>query len=205
MILYFAPLACSMASRIALHEAGLPAEFREVRLMTKQLTDGSDYLPINPKGQVPALRLDDGRLVTEGPAVLQTLVDLAPAGRLGPAAGTPERTELQGWLNMMATELHSAVFVPFMHPLSPPEAKQFALLRLQRPFDHLNRHLDGRDFVMESFNVADAYLVTILGWTEHCGIDLAQWPVLAAYRARLRQRPAVAQALGEEAALRAAA
>ena len=112
MILYFAPLACSMASRIALYEAGLPAEFREVVLSTKAVKGGGDFWAVNPKGQVPALALDDGRIVTEGPAVLQAIADMAPASRLAAAAGTPERTELQSWLNLIASELHSGGFYP---------------------------------------------------------------------------------------------
>jgi len=202
MILYFAPLACSLASRIALHEAGIPAEFREVVLSTKTLKDGGDFLPVNAKGQVPALELADGTVITEGPAVLQYIADLAPAAGLAPPAGTLDRTRLQGWLNMLATELHSN-FVAFMHPASPPDAKAFATLRITPRLDLLAAHLAGRAYLMDDFSVADAYLVTILGWTEHCRIDLAVWPVLADYRARMRARPAVARALGEELALRA--
>ncbi len=204
MILYFAPLACSMASRIALYEAGLPADFREVVLSTKTLKSGGDYWAVNPKGQVPALALDDGRIVTEGPAVLQTIADLAPAAGLAPPAGTPGRTELQSWLNMIASELHAGGVYPQMHPAAPPEARAFARLRIEAVYDRLDKHLAGRDFLMDAFSVADAYLVTALGWTEPVGMDLGNWPALAAYRARLRARPAVARALGEELALRAA-
>ena len=204
MILYFAPLACSMASRIALYEAGLAAEFREVVLSTKALKDGGDFWAVNPKGQVPALALDDGRIVTEGPAVLQTIADMAPAGVLAPAAGTAERTEVQSWLNMIATELHSGGFYPQMHPASPPDARAFARMRIEQGFDRLDRHLAGREFLMDGFTIADAYLVTALGWCEPVGLDLGRWPALADYRQRLRARPSVARALAEELALRAA-
>ncbi|OYU16230.1 MAG: glutathione S-transferase [Alphaproteobacteria bacterium PA4] len=204
MILYFAPLACSLASRIALYEADIPAAFQEVVLSTKQLKAGGDYLPINAKGQVPALALDDGQVITEGPAVLQFIADQAPDSGLAPPAGSLARTELQGWLNMLASELHSN-FVAFMHPASPPAAKDFARMRITPRLDLLEQHLAGRETLMDGFTVADAYLVTILGWSEHCQFDLAQWPALAAYRARMRARPAVARALGEELALRAAA
>lgn len=205
MILYFAPLACSMASRIALYEAGIDAEFQEVELLSKTLTGGGDYRSINPKGQVPALVLDDGRLVTEGPVVLLTIAALAPAAALAPPVGCEAPAELQAWLNMIATELHSGVFVPFMHPASPPDAKAFARLRVEPRYDYLESYLTNHHFLMAEFSVADAYLVTVLGWSEHCGIDLGRWPALAAYRARLRARPSVARAMGEEMALRQAA
>jgi glutathione S-transferase len=205
MILYFAPLACSMASRIALHEAGLAADFREVVLSTKALKAGGDFRDVNAKGQVPALELDDGRIVTEGPAVLQTIADMASPGVLAPASGTPERTELQSWLNMIASGLHSGGFYPQMHPASPPEARAFARMRIADSFDHFERHLTGRTYLMDSFTVADAYLVTALGWCEPVGIDLGRWPALLAYRFQLRERPSVARALSEELALRAAA
>lgn len=206
MILYFAPLACSMASRIALYEAGLPSDFREVVLSTKRLkADGSDYWAVNPKGQVPALALDDGRIITEGPAVLQAIADMAPEAGLAPPARSPARTELQGWLNMIASEIHSGGFYPQMHPAAPPEARAFAKMRIATGFDRLERHLTGRDTLLDQFSVADAYLVTALGWCEPVGIDLTQWPVLHAYRQRHRERPTVARALSEELALRAAA
>ena len=203
--LYFAPLACSMASRIALHEAGIPAVFRQVNLMTKTLAAGGDYWAINPKGQVPALALGDGTILNEGPVVLQAIADMAPDSGLAPAAADPARRDMMMWLNMIATELHSAVFVPYMHPAAPPKARAFALVRLEPRFNLLDAHLADREFLMDGFTIADAYLVTVLGWTEHCGIDLERWPALAAYRARLRQRPSVALALAEELSLRQAA
>lgn len=203
MDLYFAPLSCSLATRIALHELGRPAGFHQVTLSTKTLADGSDYLAINPKGQVPALRLDDGTILTEGPAVLQYVADLDPARGLAPPAGSLERYQLQQWLNYIATEVHKAVFYMLFNPACPPEGKAFArdVLAPAR-YDLLSRHLEGRDFLLGGFSVADAYLVTTLNWAAPGGIDLKRWPVLAAYRERLLQRPAVARAVGEELALR---
>ena len=205
MELYFAPLSCSLASRIALYEAGLDAEFHQVTLMTKTLADGRDYLAINPKGQVPALRLDDGEILTEGPAVLQYIADQAPAGKLGPAAGTAARYKLQQWLNYIATEVHKAVFYAMFNPASPPDAKAFARdVLLPARYDFLSAHLKDRDHLLDAFSVADAYLVTTLNWAKPAGVDIAKWPVLAAYYQRLARRPAVAKAMSEELALRAA-
>ena len=204
MQLYFAPLSCSMATRITLYELGLEAEFHQVVLMTKQLVaDGSDYLAINPKGQVPALRTDSGDILTEGPAILQYVADLDPDHRMAPAAGTIERAELQQWLNYIATEVHKAVFYFLFNPASPPEAKAFARdTLLPTRYDFLSRHLEERDHLLEQFSVADAYLATSLNWAAPAGVDLAQWPVLKAWHERILARPAVARAIGEELALR---
>ena len=206
MDLYFAPLSCSLATRIALYELDLPAAFHEVTLSTKRLTDDqSDYLAINPKGQVPALRTSSGAILTEGSAVLQYVADLDPEHRLAPLPGTFERSLLQQWLNYTSTEIHKAVFFTLFNPASPPEAKAFARdILLPSRYDYLVRHLAQRDYVLDTFSVADAYLVTSLNWAAPAGVDLSAWPVLQAYHARIAQRPAVARAIGEELALRPA-
>lgn len=206
MELFFSPLSCSLASRIAIYEAGLEAGFHKVTLSTKRLDDGRDYLSINPKGQVPALKRNDGTMLTEGPAVLQYIADLDPLGRLAPKAGTAARYELQQWLNYIATEVHKAVFYMIFNPASPPEVKAFARDQLlPARYRFLSAHLEGREFLLDSFSVADAYLVTSLNWARPAGVDLRAWPVLAAYHKRLSARPAVARAVSEELALRDAA
>lgn len=205
MELFFAPLSCSLATRIALYESGQVADFHQVELSTKTLPDGSDYRAINPKGQVPALRTDDGDILTEGPAVLQFVADRAPASGLAPASGTIERVRLQQWLNYISTEIHKAVFYLLFNPYVPAEAKDFARSTVPAKYDLLSQQLRDKTFLVgESFTVADAYLVTTLNWAAPAGIDLAPWPVLEAYRARMLERPAVGRALGEELALRAA-
>lgn len=200
MDLYFAPLSCSMATRIALYESGLDANFHQVVLTTKQTTDGADYLAVNPKGQVPAMLTPDG-LLTEGPAVLQYVADRAPAARLAPPAGTRARYLLQQWLNYIATEIHKGVFYLIFNPAVPAEAKVFAREAVVPRYRFLSEHLADRPFLLDEFSVADAYLVTTLGWAAPAGIDLAAWPVLAQYAQRLRERPAVARAMQEELAL----
>lgn len=201
MQLYFAPLSCSLATRISLYEAGLPAEFHRVELSTKRLDDGRNYLDINPKGQVPALLTDDGQILTEGPAVLQYVADRAPASGLAPPAGSFARSQLQQWLNYISTEIHKGVFYLLFNPAVPAEAKTFARELVRSRYDFLSAHLTGRDYLLDSFSVADAYLVTSLGWAAPGGIDLAAWPELVRYAGALRARPAVARALGEELAL----
>lgn len=206
MDLYFAPLACSMASRIALNEAGAAARFHVVDIHTspdrRPLADGGDYFEINPMGQVPALRTDDGVLITENPVVLQFIADAYPKAALAPAAGLA-RYRVQEWLNFIATELHKATFIPLFG--GNDGAKAFARGKMALRFGHLERHLKGREFLLDQFTIADAYLVTVLNWAPFAGVDLAPWPVVTAYYERLAKRPSVAAAITEETRLRAEA
>ena len=186
MDLYFAPLSCSLATRISLYEAGLAAGFHQVELSTKRVQDGRDFRDINPKGQVPALITDDGRTLTEGPAILQYVADLAPANALAPPAGTYARYQLQQWLNYIATEIHKGVFYLLFNPAAPAEVKTFARELLPSRYDFLAAHLQGRDYLLDAFSVADAYLVTTFGWAGAARIDLAPWPELGRYADGLR-------------------
>lgn len=202
MKLYFAPLACSMAVRIALYEAGLDAGYEQVVLSTKRTRGGDDYLGINPRGQVPALVIDDGTVITEVPAVLQYVAGLAPATGLLPPDGSFARTQVQQWLNYVATEIHKGVFYLMFNPHAPVEAKAFAQGLLPGRYDFVSKALDGHDYLVgNQFSVADAYLVTTFAWARAAGIDLLPWPVLASYRDRLMARPAVGRAVAEEFAL----
>jgi glutathione S-transferase len=203
MELYFCPMTCSLATRIALYEIDEPATFHVVNLMTKKLGDGQDYFQINPKGQVPALRTHEGVLLTEGPAVLQYVADLKPERGLAPKAGTLERYQLQQWLNYIATEVHKQVFYTIFSPRWPAEAKVFVREQVApAKYEFLSKHLDGREFLLGTgFTVADAYLVTTLCWCKAAGIDLDRWPVLTGYLERHKARPNVARAIKEEFAL----
>lgn len=198
MKLYFSPGACSLSPHIALREAGLPFELEQVNLRTKQTKDGSDYRAINPKGQVPVLKLDDGQLLTEGPAIVQFIADQKPQSKLAPANGTIERYRLQEWLNHITSELHKS-FTPLFNSKTVPETKAAFIEAIGGRFDLISKHLENRQYLMgDTFTVADGYLFTILNWTGHVGIDLAKWPVLKAYQARVAARPAVHAALVAE-------
>ncbi len=195
MDLYFSPMSGSLAARIALHEAGIEARFHQVALHAGR----ADF---NPTGQVPVLVLPGGETLTEGPAVLQYIADLAPRSGLAPPPGTLARARLQQWLNYTAMEVHRAVFHPLFNPGPPPEAMAYARSLAPARFERLSTHLEGREHLVgERFTVADAYLATTLMWPEAAGIDLSPWPALTGYRARMRKRPAVAQAVREEMAL----
>ncbi len=198
MKLYFAPGACSLSPHIVLREAGLPFQLEKVDLRSKQTASGTDYRTVNPKGSVPALALDDGQVLTEGPAVVQYLADLVPEKQLAPAAGSMERYRLMEWLNFIGTELHKG-FSPLFNPAMPQEAKQLTMERLLSRLDYLETRLGGDGFLLgRQFTVADAYLFVILRWGRAFDIDLARWPGIDAYFKRVEQRPAVQAALAAE-------
>ncbi len=204
MDLYFSPFACSMASRIALYEADAQARFIEVDLRTKRTLGGEDFLAVNPLGQVPAIRTDDGDVLTQNPAVLQYIAERYPAAGLAPQGGM-ERLRLQQWLCFTGTELHKAIFSPFFDPSIPDEAKSRAFEKGNLRLGYLNSHLTGREFLLDTFSVADAYLFTVLNWFMVTPVDLKKWPAIHDYYTRLKERPSVARAFAEEQALYAAA
>jgi glutathione S-transferase len=201
MDLYFSPLACSMATRIALNEAGASARFIQVDLRAKRvLEDGADFLAVNGMGQVPVLRTDAGELLTENPVVLQYVADRFPGAGLAPETGI-ERYRLQQWLGFTTTELHKAVFVPLLDPKSSEGAKSYAREKAPQRLAHLGKHLQGREFVLDRFTIADAYLATVLNWAQYGGVELAPWPAVHAYYHRMLERPSMARAVAEEMAL----
>ncbi|HEX3638720.1 MAG TPA: glutathione binding-like protein [Paraburkholderia sp.] len=201
MDLYFSPLACSLATRIALYEAGAQAGFIQVDTKSKRLSDGSDFYPISPLGQVPVLRTDEGWLLSENTAILPYVADRYPAARLAPAAGTAQRARLQQWLGFISTELHKAVFVPLLDARAPEEVKRYVRDKASLRLGVLQDHLAHSEYLLDGFSVGDAYLVTVLNWASYGGIDLSQWPTVAEYYKRLMRRPSVAKAAAEEIAL----
>jgi glutathione S-transferase len=199
MDLYFSPLACSMATRIALYEAGASANFVEVDPKTKRVQqDGSDFNAVNPLGLVPTLRTDDGDVLTENAAILQYVADRFPDA--GIASGTGfERSRLHQWLCFIGTELHKGLFVPLLTKTAPAEVKTYTLEKYLSRLDYLNTYLKGGEFLLDDFSVADAYLVTVINWTMATPpIDLAKWPEIKAYYDRTLKRPSVAKAIAEE-------
>jgi glutathione S-transferase len=202
MKLYYSSGACSLSPHIVLLEAGLPYTLEKVDLATKKTATGVDYLTINSKGAVPALQLDDGKVLTEGPAVVQYLADKQPESGLAPRAGSFERYQLMEMLNYITSELHKG-FGPLFNKEASAEWKGAAKIALGKKFDWLSAYLQGKTFLLgNAFTVADAYLFTILNWPAHLGIDLNKWPVLADYHSRIAQRPKVQQAMREEGLLK---
>lgn len=203
MKLYYSPGACSLSPHIALKEAGLPFDLVKVDLKAKKLEDGSDYNVVNPKGQVPALGLDNGDLLTEGAVIVQMIADSAPQKNLAPASGSSERYKLQEWLNFIASELHKN-FSPMFQPALSDDTKAFFKSRVEGKFKYIDQALAGRDYLMGSqFTVPDAYLFTMLAWADRLGVNISGLPNLMAYKARVAARPKVQEALAAEGLLKA--
>jgi glutathione S-transferase len=198
MKLYYAPGACSLSPHIALLEAGLPYELVKVDLRAKKLENGDDYLKINPKGQVPALALDSGELITEGPVIVQMIADRAPAKNLAPGRDSVERYKLQEWLNFINGELHKNIG-PLFNPALSDDAKAVFKDRAIGKFKYLDGQLAGHDYLMgQQFTVADGYLFVMLNWAERMKFDLSGLSNLMAYKARVAARPKVDEALAKE-------
>ena len=181
MKLYYLPGACSLASHIALYEAGLKFEAIPVDRKNRKTPSGEDFDAINPKGYVPALRLDSGEVLTENVAVLQYIADRNPSAKLAPANGTMERYRLIEWLAFINSEMHKS-FGPLFNPAATEDMKRFARGNIEKRTKWLHEALGSRNYLLgDAFTVADAYLYTILTWFSRSGLDLAQWPNVKRY------------------------
>jgi glutathione S-transferase len=202
MKLYYMTGACSMASMIALHESGIKFETAAVDRKNRKTSDGLDYAQVNSKGYVPALRLDDGQVLTENVAVLLYIADRNPAARLAPAEGSMERYRLIEWLAFINSEIHKN-FGPLFNPAVSDDIKQFARANLTKRLDWLDSALGSKTFLTgDTFTVADAYLYVVLGWSARVGLELANWPNLKRYHGELATRPSVLATLKAEGLLK---
>lgn len=199
MKLYYAPNTCSLSPHIVLRELGLEFELIKVDNRSKLTADGRDFRTINPKGYVAALELDNGQILTEGPAIVQYLADMKPESGLAPRAESWARVRLQEWLNFITSEIHAGS-APLFNATLPEEVRAFFREKLFRRFDFLEDALNDKTYLTgSSFSVADAYLFTVLGWCEFFSFELNRWPALLAYKRRINARPAVQAALLAEA------
>jgi glutathione S-transferase len=198
MKLYYSPGACSMAPHIVAREAGYQLDLEKVDIPSKKTAGGEDFWQINPKGYVPALKLDNGQVLTEVGVIIQYLADQKPESGLAPKAGTMERYHLMEAVNFAATEIHKQIGALF-NPKMTPEMKEVQLGVIERRFNALEKALEGKQYVMgEKFSVADAYLFTVLNWTGMHKIDLAKWPNIKGFMARVAARPKVQETLKAE-------
>ncbi|KYB44831.1 glutathione S-transferase [Brucella anthropi] len=202
MKLYYATGTCSLSPHIVACEASVPLDLErvDIRKSPHVTGKGDDYSAVNPSGYVPALVLDDGSVLTEGVAIVQYLADLRPGSGLAPAAGTSERVALQSWLNFIATELHK-MFSPWLfHPEYGVQAQEVARAKIAQRLAHVERHLAaaGPFLLGETFTAADAYLFTIVGWSDFARVDLSAFPHLRDFQARVGERPAVRKAMHAE-------
>jgi glutathione S-transferase len=198
MKLYYAPSACSMAVNITLHETGQKFDLVKVDLRQHKTESGEDYYTINPKGYVPALRLDNGEILTEDAVLLQYVADQKPEAGLAPQAGTMERYRLLEWLNFISSEIHKTLGALF-NPGITPEWKEDRITLFGRRCDYLVKALGNKPYLMgDKFTIADAYLFTILGWANYFKLDMSKWPTLKEYADRIAARPAVTEAMKAE-------
>lgn len=198
MKLFYKPGACSLASHIALREAGKEVALVSVDLMKKRLENGEDFFAINPKGQIPALLLDDNTLVTEGVAIMQYVADSAPESQLLASVGTLPRYKTLEWLNFVATELHKG-FTPIFRPDTPEEFKPIARALLEKKFQYVNESLAHSEWISgPHFTIADGYLFTVLRWARAIKLNMEGLTNIDAYMARVAARPAVAAAMAAE-------
>ena len=201
MKLYYSPGACSLSPHIVLHESGLPFEAILASTKTKRLPDGTDFLTINELGYVPVLELDNGERLREGPAIVQYLADQVPGKNLAPANGTMARYRLQEWLTFIGTELHKG-HSPLFAPSTPEDYKPQVRERLQARFAWVDKQLEGKNYLLGQFSVADAYLYTVSRWGQYVGVDLSGFANIVAFQQRMEQRPAVQAALRAEGLLK---
>ena len=201
MKLYYSPGACSLSPHIVSRELGIPVELKKVNTKDKTVEGGGDYWKINGRGYVPALELDNGEILTEGPAIVQYLADQKPDAGFAPRAGSLERYRLQEWLNFLTSEVHKQ-FSPLFKPNTPEDYKPIAKQNIATRFDWLEQQLAGKEYLTgKQFTVADAYLFVLLNWTRPTQIDLSKWPNLAAFQKRVGARPKVKEAMQAEGLL----
>jgi glutathione S-transferase len=202
MKLFTRPGTCSLASDIALREAGIAFELVKVSRHTGKTSEGVDFTEINSKGYVPALLLDNGELLTESAALLPYIADLNPAAKLAPPAGTIERYRLGEWLAYINSEIHKS-FAPLFIPDAPEDLKHYARTNLAKRVGWLAERLGSKPYLLgEQFTVADAYLFVVLTWSAHVSFDLTPWANLLAFQERVAARPHVIEALTAEGLLR---
>ena len=199
MKLYYAPGACSLAPHIVLEEGGFTYESEAIDLRGNRTTSsGKDFSEINPKGYVPTLVLDDGQVLTEGPAINQYLADRVSEKKLAPPNGSMERYRLQEWLTFLGTELHKS-FSPLFNPAASDDWKKASMETLDRRLTYIAQQLGSKQFLVgDNFTIADAYLFTVLGWGQYVGLDIGKWPALKEYHGRIFMRPAVQATLKAE-------
>ena len=201
MKLYYAPGACSLSPHIVARELGIDIDLEKTDNRTKRTASGADYLTINPKGYVPAIVLDDGQVLTEGPALVQYLADQKPEAGLVPPAGTMERYRMQEMLGYINSELHKT-YSPLFNDATPQETRNERLAYLKKRYAVLNDRLANRPYLFgDQLTVADAYLFVVTRWANFVKLDLSGFPNVLAFQQRVAARPAVKAAMKAEGLL----
>jgi glutathione S-transferase len=206
MKLYYMPAACSLSPHIVANELGLEVEFIKVDQNDHTTEQARNFYSINPHGYIPALELDDGSVLREGPVIVQYLADLRPAQGLAPRNGTFERYKLQEMLSFLSTEIHKG-FIPLLYAHLAGNYIDVARPKLEKRFAWINEHLADKRFLMgDQFSVADAYLFALIGWGQapwlksyyNAPIQFGDLQNLRAWYERVKGRPAVRQSILQE-------
>jgi glutathione S-transferase len=198
MKLYYSPAACSLSPHIVAKEAGIELALMKVDTGTKKMADGGDFYKVNPKGYVPALQLDNGEVLTEGPAIVQYIADQKPQAGLIPKCGEMDRYRVQEMLGYINSEIHKA-YGPLFNPKTLPEVRQERIDYLKKRYLLVEQQLQGRDYLFgPQFTVADAYLFVVTNWAGHVKVDLSEFTNLQAFQKRVSARPAVQAAMKAE-------
>lgn len=198
MKLYYSPGACSLSPHIVARELGLAVSLEKVDTGTKTIQVEGDFYEVNPKGYVPALRLDSGEVLTEGPAIVQYIADQKPEAGLVPRAGSLERYRLQEMLGYINSEIHKS-YSPLFNPKVSPEVAEERKQYLKKRYKLVEERLAGRDYLFgDQFTAADAYLFTVTNWAGYVKLDLSEFPNLMAFQKRVAARPAVREAMKAE-------
>lgn len=193
MRLFFVPGTCAIIPHVTLRELGVPFTLEKVGMPDKKLANGDDYLKFNPKGQVPALQLDNGEILTEAGLIAKYLSDTT-GGKLFPTEGFA-RVRAEEWLSFFATELHKGLS-PLYSPKANDEFKQWLVdHRIAPRLDFLNRHLEGREWVLDTFSILDIYALYSARGVKARGFDLARWPNVAALHDRVAARQSFKDAI----------
>ena len=202
MKLFYSPGACSLSPHIVAREAGIDVELEKVDTKTHTFNGGSDYYKVNPKGYVPALEIKAGDILTEGPAIVQYLGDQKPQSGVVPAAGSAQRYRLQEMLGYINSEIHKS-YSPLFNKATPEETANERREYLKKRYAYLEGVLATKQYLVDNkFSAADAYLYTVTRWAPFVKVDLAGFPNLKEFQARVEARPAVQQALKEEGLLK---
>ncbi|WP_066959889.1 glutathione transferase GstA [Microbulbifer sp. Q7] len=199
MKLFYAPGACSLSPHIVACEAGIDLDLCKVNLKTKQTESGGDFTEVNPKGYVPALQLEGGEVLTEGPAIVQFLAEQKPEKKLAPEYGSLDHYRVLEWLNYISTEVHKS-FVPLFWGGSD-EDKAEAREKLGKRFHYVEEKMAGDYLMGDDFCIADAYLFTVYNWCSKVEVDTGRWPKLKAFAERMSQREGVRKAMQAEGLL----
>jgi glutathione S-transferase len=202
--LYYSPGACSLSPHIVAKEAGIPLTLVKVNTKTKTIKAEGDFWAVNPKGYVPALELDNGEILTEGPAIVQYLADLRPASKLAAENGSFARVRLQEALSYLTSEIHKS-YSPLFKPDVSAAVREERIAYLRKRYALIEQQLEGRQYLFgDEFTAADAYLFVLTNWARSLKIDLSEFPNLLAFQKRVGSRRAVLEALRDEGLIKEA-